>query len=56
LRDEGRAYADRLRAAGVPVVYREHPGRIHAFVSVTKAIPQSLAGPLEIAESLRRRL
>ena len=56
LRDEGRAYADRLRAAGVDVVYREYPGQIHAFVSLTKAIPQGLACTLEIAEYLRRQL
>ena len=56
LRDEGRAYADRLRQAGVDVVYREYPGQIHAFVSLTKAIPQGMAATLEIAEYLRRRL
>jgi acetyl esterase len=56
LRDEGRAYADRLRAAGVDVVYREYPGQIHAFVSLTKAIPQGLAATLEIAEYLGQRL
>jgi acetyl esterase len=56
LRDEGRAYADRLRAAGVDVVYHEYPGQIHAFVSLTKAIPQGLACTLEVAEYLRRRL
>ena len=56
LRDEGRAYAERLRAAGVDVTYREYPGQIHAFVSLTKAIPQGLACTLEIAEYLRRRL
>ena len=56
LRDEGRAYADRLRAAGVDVVYREYPGQIHAFVSLTKAIPQGMAATLEIADYLRRRL
>lgn len=56
LRDEGRAYADRLRAAGVNVVYREYPGQIHAFVSLTKAIPQGMAATLEIAEYLRKRL
>src|SRR5262249_12716121 len=42
LRDEGRAYGDRLREAGVDVVYREYPGQIHAFVSLTKAIPQGM--------------
>jgi acetyl esterase/lipase len=56
LRDEGRAYADRLREAGVDVLYREYPGQIHAFVSLTKAIPQGMACTLEIAEYLRRRL
>ena len=56
LRDEGRAYGDRLREAGVEVVYREYPGQIHAFVSLTKAIPQGMACTLEIAEFLRRRL
>ncbi len=56
LRDEGRAYGDRLREAGVDAVHREYPGQIHAFVSLTKAIPQGLACTLEIAEYLRRRL
>jgi acetyl esterase len=56
LRDEGRAYADRLADAGVDVVYREYPGQIHAFVSLTKAIPQGLACTLEIAGYLRRRM
>ena len=56
LRDEGRAYGDRLRGAGVDVVYREYPGQIHAFVSLTKAIPQGMAATLEIAEYVRRRL
>ncbi|HEX6209485.1 MAG TPA: alpha/beta hydrolase [Methylomirabilota bacterium] len=56
LRDEGRAYADRLAQAGVDVVHREYSGQIHAFVSLTKAIPQGLACTQEIAEYLRRRL
>ena len=56
LRDEGRAYADRLRAAGVDVAYREYPGQIHAFVSLTKAIPQGMACTLAIGDYLRERL
>ena len=56
LRDEGHAYAEKLRQAGVDVVYREYPGQIHAFVSLTKAIPQGMACTLEIAEYLKKRL
>src|SRR5262249_2266782 len=33
LRDEGNAFADRLREAGVPVVKRQHDDLIHGFVS-----------------------
>ena len=56
LRDEGLAYAERLRAAGVDTVYREYPGQIHAFVSLTKAIPQGLACTHEIGDYLRQGL
>jgi acetyl esterase/lipase len=56
LRDEGHAYAERLRAAKVEVIDHEYPGQIHAFVSLTKAIPQGLAATMEIAEYLRTRL
>ena len=56
LRDEGHAYADALRKAGTDVVYREYPGQIHAFVSLTRAIPQGMACTLEIGDYLRRRL
>jgi acetyl esterase len=56
LRDEGHAYAERLRAAKVDVIDHEYPGQIHAFVSLTKAIPQGLAATHEIADYLRERL
>jgi acetyl esterase len=39
LTDEGRAYAERLSAAGVPVDYKCFPGTIHAFMSFSGAIP-----------------
>jgi acetyl esterase len=39
LRDEGKAYADRLEAAGVPVTYVCHPGMIHHFYAMAGAIP-----------------
>jgi acetyl esterase len=55
LRDEGRAYAERLSAAGVAAVHHEYPGQIHAFVSLTRAIPQGMACTLEIGDYLRKR-
>jgi acetyl esterase len=33
LREQGKAYADRLAAAGTPVVYRDFPGMMHGFLS-----------------------
>jgi acetyl esterase/lipase len=39
LRDEGAAYSERLRAAGVPGTYRCHPGMIHLFYGLGALIP-----------------
>jgi acetyl esterase/lipase len=39
LRDEGAAYSERLRAAGVPSTYRCHPGMIHLFYGLGALIP-----------------
>jgi acetyl esterase len=41
LRDQGRAYAEKLIAAGVPVTYYEGKGLIHGFTSFRKAIPSA---------------
>jgi acetyl esterase len=43
LRDQGRAYAGALIAAGVPTVFREAVGNIHGFISLRRAIPSSVA-------------
>jgi acetyl esterase len=48
-RDEGRAYASALIAAGVPTVFREAAGNIHAFLLLRQVIPSSqsdLAGAM----------
>ncbi|WP_423602317.1 alpha/beta hydrolase [Sphingomonas sp. MS122] len=41
IRDQGRAYAAALIAAGVPVVFREAVGNIHGFITLRKAIPSA---------------
>jgi acetyl esterase len=56
LRDEGYAYAERLRGAGIDVVYHEYRGQIHAFVSLTKAIPQGMDCTWEIGDYLKEQL
>jgi acetyl esterase len=43
LRDDGVIYADALRRAGVAAELVEFEGQVHAFVSVTRAIPQGNA-------------
>ncbi len=42
-RDEGRAYADALAAAGVDVRYSCHEGMIHHFYAMAGAIPKARA-------------
>ena len=36
LKDEGKAYADALQAAGVEVAYKDYSGTIHAFFGVSR--------------------
>lgn len=44
LRDEGEAYADRLRAAGVEVSHRRFEGQLHGFFGQVGVLPGSAAG------------
>ena len=41
LRDEGKAYADALDKAGVPVTYVNYPGMVHGFFSMRALIPKA---------------
>ncbi|MBY0581597.1 MAG: alpha/beta hydrolase [Sphingomonas sp.] len=41
IRDQGRAYAAALIAAGIPTVFQEAKGNIHGFVTLRQAIPSS---------------
>jgi acetyl esterase len=49
LRDEGRAYADRLIDAGVKTTYVNYPGTIHGFFTLTRFLKQGLKANDEAA-------
>jgi acetyl esterase len=42
LHDEGLAYAERLKAAGVPVEYQRYAGMIHAFFGMMPAVDDAM--------------
>jgi len=56
LLDEGEAYANRLMAAGVPVVVRRYLGMIHDFVQMPLATEVAQRGISDIAQDLRAAL
>ena len=51
--DEGRAYAERLAAAGVEVAYREHADMVHGFVLFGGVVDAANAAVAECCERLR---
>lgn len=56
LRDEGKAYADRLRAAGIRVSYLEYPGMVHGFMSWSAVVPAARLAFDDIGAALRKAL
>jgi acetyl esterase len=56
LRDEGEAYALRMREAGVKVAVRRHPGLIHSFANQTAISRTARAAMLEAAGALQMGL
>lgn len=51
--DEGIAYADRLRMAGVPVDLEIYRGVTHEFIKMGRAIPEALQAHQDAARALR---
>ncbi|MFZ1989144.1 MAG: alpha/beta hydrolase [Alphaproteobacteria bacterium] len=56
LRDEGRAYAEKLRDAEVPVTYKEYSGLMHGFANMTAVIEEGRAAVKEAAAALKAGL
>jgi acetyl esterase len=56
LLDEGRAYADRLRAAGVDVTYECFEGMVHGFLTMGAALAASHHAIYRLAQCFTREL
>ena len=56
LRDEGRAYAERLMRSGVEVDYTCHPGMIHIFYGMASTIPYAHIALKRIGSELGARM
>lgn len=53
LRDDGKAYANKLKAAGVDVIYSEYVGMIHGFVTMANFIDKGKFALQEAASVLK---
>ena len=53
LLDEGRAYAERLKAAGVRVEYREYPDMVHGFILFGGVLDTAKAAVADCCAALR---
>ena len=56
LRDEGVAYAERLRASGVPAEVSEYEDMIHGFLRMSAVIDRSRDVQDEVGRALRDAL
>ncbi len=54
--DEGVAYADKLRAAGVPVDLEMYRGVVHEFIKMGRLIPEARQAHADAARALRDAL
>jgi acetyl esterase/lipase len=55
LRDEGEAYAERLREAGVDVSHKRFAGQMHGFFALVNVLPASAHGLDFVVEAIKGR-
>ena len=53
LRDEGKAYADKLNRAGGAAVHIDYPGMVHGFFNMSAVVPTAKSAIADAAKSLR---
>jgi acetyl esterase len=56
LHDEGLAYAQKLRTAGVEVTVADYPGMLHCFIYLQAVLPQAYTALAAAAKALRQTL
>lgn len=54
LRDEGKAYADKLNRAGVAAVYIDYPGMVHGFFNMQAVLPAAREAIADAAKAVRQ--
>lgn len=56
LRDDGEAYAERLRALGIAARYNRYPGMFHGFMGFPTALPEAAEAFDDAGSALREAL
>ena len=54
LKDEGKAYADKLNHAGVAAVYMDYPGMVHGFFNMSGVVPTAREAITDAAKAVRQ--
>jgi acetyl esterase len=56
LHDEGLAYAEKLRAAGVKVTIADYPDLVHGFIYLQTVLPQAHDAMAKAAKAVKAAL